>query len=130
MDSGSGPLHDRLVRIDAQRAARAERHVGLLTLVSKPTLLVFRASSRGAPVVECRFNAVSQDIAELASDDLTDVVARLRAAFALSEPTKDSDGFWQMTGRSSANGRSVNVEVTYELQENRPASFLHVHVSR
>jgi hypothetical protein len=35
-----------------------------------------------------------------------------------------------MTGHSSANGRSVNVEVTYELQENRPASFLHVHVSR
>ena len=72
---------------------------------------------------ECRFTTS-------ASDDLTDMITRLRTMLPLSEPTKDADGFWQMTGHSSANGRSVNVEVTYRFQENRVANFLHLHVSR
>jgi hypothetical protein len=270
MDAGSGPIHEKLVRIYERGGPLYERHVGLVTLASSPTLLVFRAASRSAPVVECRFNSVSEDIADMgahlratfalpeavheedsndwhttgrtslqgrsisvylnysqrendkvgaftltavaanvdelllqamtaycvssngtvdetaqrathapfgaivaepsegapygrsirlgmpgrgetkilliapsrsvpvsecrlttsASDNLTDMIARLRASWALSEPTKDSDGFWQMTGRSDANGRSANVEVTYKLQENHVANFLHLHVSR
>jgi hypothetical protein len=117
MDASFGPLAERVARINEHNRSVYERRIGLLRLGYGSTLLIFRATSRSAPLAECRFNAESQDVA--------DIAARLRAAFALPEPVNESDSDdWRAMGRTSLQGRSMTISLLYSLRKNEKSGVL------
>jgi hypothetical protein len=76
------------------------------------TLVTFSGPSRAKPPNECLFVSYSDDVVEL--------VARLRTAFSLPEPTKSSVSHNQLEiyGWTTLRGRPLIIDISYGTQEN------------
>lgn len=86
------------------------------------TIVTFSGPSRSKPPNECLFVSYSDDVVEL--------VGRLRTAFGLPEPTKNSVSHnqFEIYGWTTLRSRPIIIEISYGTQDNARSGGFSVNV--
>ena len=110
-------------QMGADKGPPYKRTIGL-ELGSGNTLLTFESLSQKTPVSTCMFVSYSDNLAEL--------LTRMKSAFALAEPkpVPVMHEWWETTGRATTNGRETSVKLQYGLQDNKRAGAFTLTVTR
>ena len=99
------------------------REIGLHKLAGA-SIVTFMGPSRNAPPNECLFVSYS--------DDLAGLLARMKAAFALSEPVENTLVYngWRSSGSVAVTSRAAAVKLDYSLQDNKKAGSFNLRIAR